>query len=228
MSIKHLNTIILLLVVMFLASNCRKTLKPTEVDMTEYGWVLYEEGKYGQSNEWFREAVFEDSTYKDGYNGLGWTYGKLGEIDSSIANFHRGRTRVFRDTTDEDLNLLLADPPHDVGSETTAGLALAYHSKDNHEKAVLFGDYLLAMTADSSYTVSQGAPKWTFSRDSDLNAKHVIWTLASSQFALGHFGKSLAHVHQLMADPTFFAPDSITAEGWWQLSEKIEFLRDNL
>jgi len=198
------------------------------MDMTEYGWVLYSEGEYGKANTWFREAVYEDSTYKDGYNGLGWTFGKIGKIDSSITNFLNGRARAIRDTTNDDLNLLLSDPPVDVGKESTAGLALAYHAKNNHRRAIIYGNSLLSLTGDSSYTVESGSPKWTFSRDSNLDTKHIIWTLASSHFAQGTFGKSLSHVHQLMSNPTSFAPDSTTAEGWWDLSNKIEFIRDNL
>lgn len=211
-----------------LVSNCRKVLSPTEVDMAEYGWVLYGEAKYGSSKDWFVEAVFEDTSYKDGYNGLGWTYGKLGELDSSIVNFREGWNRAFRDTTIEDLNLLGAEPPHDVARETTGGLALAYHAKNNHERCILYGNALLAMTGDSAYTAAQGAPRWSFSRDQKVNARHIIWSLASSHYALGHFGKSLDHVHQLMLEPASFSPDSTKARGWWELSDKIEFLRDNL
>ena len=221
-------TLMLLTLFLILVSSCRKVLEPTEFEMSEYGWTLYSDGEYSKANVWFREAVFEDSTYKDGYNGLGWTFGKLGKIDSSITNFLQGRSRAFRDTTDVDLNLLLAEPPNDVGKESTAGLALAYHAKNIHERAIIYGNSLLYMTRDSSYTVSEGSPNWTFSRDTDLNAKYIIWTLASSYYAQGNFGKSLAHVHQLMSNPTSFAPDSSSAEGWWDLSNKIEFLRDNL
>ena len=92
--------------------------------MTEYGWDLYEEGEYENANVWFEEAVFEDINYKDGYNGLGWTYGKLAKLDSSIANFRQGHALALEDTTDEDLNLLGAEPPHDVAKESIAGLAL--------------------------------------------------------------------------------------------------------
>lgn len=201
-------------------------MEATEIDMSEYGWVLYSDRNYRNAKNWFVEAVFKDSNYKDGYNGLGWTYGKLGEIDSSITNFHRGRTRAFQDTTNEDWNLLLSYPPHDVAKETTAGLALAYHAKNNHKRAIIYGNYLLSMTGDTSYA-APGSPNWTLSRDPNLDATHIIWTMASSYYAQGNFGNSLAHVQQLMSDPASFIPDSTTAEGWWELSEKIEFLRGN-
>ena len=59
-------------------TGCRKRVTASDEDMSEYGWVLYSESKYDESNEWFVNAVFRDTTYKDGYNGQGWTYGKLG------------------------------------------------------------------------------------------------------------------------------------------------------
>ncbi|MFQ6674138.1 MAG: hypothetical protein ACE5GH_05060 [Fidelibacterota bacterium] len=221
-------TYLIVLLMPLLAWHCRKQLQPTEVDLAEYGWVLYDEGQFRSANEWFVEAVFEDSTYTDGFNGLGWTYGKIGEIDSSLTNFQRGRTLAFQDTTRQDSILLLSVPPHDVPKETTAGLTFAYHAKNNHVNAVIYGNSLLSMTGDSSYAASQGSPRWTFSRDETVNSKHIIWTLASSQFALGNFEKSLAHVHQLMSDPSTFTPKVNTVEGRRELAEKIEFLRDNL
>lgn len=207
---------------------CRKQVTPTEVEMTEYGWVLYDERQYKPANEWFQEAVFEDLAYKDGYNGLGWTYGKLGMIDSSISTFLKSRSLALEDTTDQDMVLLLSDPPHDVAKETTAGLALAYHAKNSHINAVIYGNSLLSQTGDSSYTAAQGAPNWKFSRDLTVNSKHVIWTLASSHFSLGNFEQSLKHVHQLMTDPGSFNPDVTTVQGRRELSEQIELLRDFL
>ena len=227
---KRILAIFILALLSLLVWRCRKNMEPTEVDMSEYGWILYVEGEYKKSNDWFVEAVFEDSTYKDGYNGKGWTYGKVGMIDSSITSFQRGQTLALQDTTDRDWNLLFSgdDPPHDPFKECTAGLTLAYHAKNNHMYAVTYGNYLLSITGDSSYTITQGSPNWTFSRDVIMDSKHIIWTLASSQFVLGDFDKSLAHVHQLMLDPDSFAPNLTKVEGRQELAEKIEFLRDNL
>ncbi|MFQ6676288.1 MAG: hypothetical protein ACE5LH_08090 [Fidelibacterota bacterium] len=208
--------------------NCRKRLEPTEMDMSEHGWTLYARGEYREANRWFEDAVFEDSTYKDGYNGLGWTFGKLGQVAQSISSFQTGRTLAFQDTTRDDSLLLLSVPSHDVPRETTAGLAMAYHANNSHANAVIYGNSLLALSGDSSYTVAQGDPKWIFSRDSAIDARHIIWTLASSHFALGNFEQSLAHVHQLMSEPASFTPDITTVEGRRELAEKIEFLRDNL
>lgn len=228
--------VILFVLLPLMIWQCRKVAQPTEVDMSEYGWILYEEGKqnpvkYVQSNEWFINAVFEDTTYKDGYNGQGWTYGKIGEIDSSISIFARGREYALSDTTDRDLNLLLSDPPHDPVKECTAGLSLAYHASGDYQRAVNFGLEMLTIVGDSSYAVTKGSPKWVFSRDISINSKHIIWTIASSYFATGEFKLSLKYTQRLMSIPsdlTFANPDAPTVEELRLLVEKIEFLRGNL
>lgn len=219
---------LMLLIIPMVILTCRKRLKPTEMDMSEHGWTLYADEEFREANRWFEDAVFEDTTYKDGYNGLGWTYGKLGEVGRSITSFQTGRSMAFSDTTRSDSLLLLSVPSHDVPKETTAGLALAYHARNNHQNAVTYGNSLLALSRDSSYTVSQGDPNWVFSRDPSVDARHIIWTLASSHFALGDFEQSLAHVHQLMSEPDTFTPNVATVEGRRELAEKIEFLRENL
>ncbi len=97
---------------------CRKNYDATAEDMTEYGWVLYTAEDYLSSNEWFKSSIVENDKWKDGYNGLGWSYAKLMVIDTSIAHFITGLE------TEEDKWLTT-----DVQSEILAGLVFAYHAK---------------------------------------------------------------------------------------------------
>ena len=99
--------LLLLMAAILIGTGCRKRVTATDEDMSEYGWVLYAEGKFVESNEWFVSAVIRDTTYKDGYNGQGWTYGKLGEIDSSVFRFEKGLEKALTDTTWDDRKLLL-------------------------------------------------------------------------------------------------------------------------
>lgn len=213
---------------------CRKNVTASQMDMAEYGWQLYSEAKFKQSNEWFVSAVFEDTTYKDGYNGRGWTYGKLGEVDSAIVSFLDGRARAKKDTTWRDKLLLQADPPHDVHKEATAGLVFAYHAKgkkETYENAILYGDDFLKKVDDADYSVPKGTPKWKFSRDQTISSKHIIWTIAASQFALANFRQSLTQTHRLMADSTtieFVNRASPTVEEIQALAAQLETLRATL
>ena len=85
---KNIIILILLFTLIFISS-CRKRVVATDIDLSEYGWLLYEEGKYQESNNWFINAIIQDTMYSDGYNGQGWSYGKIGEIDSSISSFSK-------------------------------------------------------------------------------------------------------------------------------------------
>ena len=75
-------------------ASCRKQYKATEQDMANYGWFLFEKAAinsdYTESKSWFLESINEDTTYMDGYNGLGWSFGKLTDLDSSIYYFEKG------------------------------------------------------------------------------------------------------------------------------------------
>ena len=87
--------------------NCRQPVIPTEEDLADYGWTLYETGKYQEAREWFYDAVAKDSSYADGYNGIGWCFGKLRRADSAAVYFHISQTKPFDsyDTPDLDLDL---------------------------------------------------------------------------------------------------------------------------
>ena len=209
--------------------NCREWVEAENTHMADYAWELYATKDYENSYIWFVESAFEDSVYKDTYNGLGWTYGKLGDISSSISHFEFGLSLVLTDTTDADINLM--GNGHNVGQQIYAGLTMAYHARGdsaNYVKAVNCGNTLLNMTGDSAYATSQVASPWQFSRDTDVNSRHIIWTLSSSYFALSQFDESLTKVQQLMSDPTSFSPDVTTVEGRRDLAEKLETLRGTL
>ena len=227
-------TLLFLLCCLMVSWGCRKNVTASQMDMAEYGWKLYSEVKYKKSNEWFVSAVFEDTTYKDGYNGTGWTYGKLGEIDSAIVSFLEGRKRALVDTTWRDQLLLTSDPPHDIFKEASAGLVFAFHAKgqqDTYSNAISYGDDFLNKVGDADYYPSKGTPQWTFSRDQTISSKHVIWTIASSHFALGNFRHSLNYIHRLMADSTtveFTDRANPTVGEIQSLAAQLETLRSNL
>ena len=209
--------------------NCREWVDADNTHMADYAWELYALKDYENSNIWFIESAFDDSVYKDAYNGLGWTYGKLGNIQSSISNFEFGLSLILTDTVDVDINLVGSG--HNVGQQIYAGLTMAYHARGdsaNYSKAVNSGNTFLAMTGDSAYATSQVASPWQFSRDTNVNSRHIIWTLSSSYFALSQFDESLSKVHQLMSNPAIFSPDVSTVVGRRELAEQLETLRGTL
>ncbi|MEA1882496.1 MAG: hypothetical protein U9N31_08865 [Candidatus Marinimicrobia bacterium] len=156
---------------------CRKKYYATAEDMVDFGWVLYKTKDYLNSNSWFHDAVKEDANWKDGYNGLGWTYAKLMVLDSSISHFNTGLTKK------QD-----AWNPTDVHAEILAGLTFGYHAQGKDAKTVQYGRTFL----DS--TVKPLTAGWLFTHDSLLNYLDVRITLAASYFALGKFDSTILQV----------------------------------
>jgi hypothetical protein len=156
---------------------CRKKFYASADDMAEYGWVLFETKEYLPSNAWFLDAVSEDSDWKDGYNGLGWTYAKLMVLDSSIFHFTTGLTKKQHQWN-----------PIDTQSEILAGLTFANHALGKDAKVIQYGRAFL----DS--TVKPLTAGWMFTHDSLLNYLDVRITLAASYFAVGKFDSTILQV----------------------------------
>ena len=192
---------------------CRKNYDATAEDMTEYGWVLYTAEDYLSSNEWFNSSIVENDKWKDGYNGLGWSYAKLMVIDTSIAHFITGLA------TEKDKWMTT-----DVQSEILAGLVFAYHAKGLDAAAVTYGRAFIDSTAKPL------TPGWIFSHDSLLNHLDVRITLASSYFAVGKFDSASLQV-QIVLDSlnsSVIAISDTSLEGRRKMAEQISSLQTSL
>ena len=202
--------------VMLIFAACRKEWTATEEDMANYGWVLYEQGDYVGSNEWFSNSVREDENYQDGYNGLGWTFGKLVELDSAVQAFDVGLTKPQNPR-------MLDIVAHDI----LAGLTFAHSALKHDSSAVAYGDSLIWLLEQQI-----GDKTWTFPHDSTTNYLDVHVTLALSYFALSDFTESLEHVQAIKtalnpASPPYVV-DTKTVRGRNQLAAEIEYLQNYL
>lgn len=200
----------LLIIGIITVDACRKKYYATAEDMADYGWVLYETKDYLNSNTWFNDAIVKDSKWKDGYNGLGWSYAKLMVLDSSIANFNTGLEKA-----QDEWN------PTDVQSEILAGLTFAHHANKNDAKAIQFGRTFL----DS--TVKPLKSGWVFSHDSLLNYLDVRVTLAASYFAKGKFDSTIMQVTVILdsLNSSDVAVTDTTLEGRRQMAAQITSLQ---
>jgi len=167
---------------------CRKNFSATAEHKASYGWEMYELKDYLKSREWFFNSVETDKKWKDGYNGLGWSYAKLLEMDSldtenigSIRTFHRGLLQPKDPWNSTDVHL-----------EILAGLTFAYHAKGNDKEAVKFGNALIDSTL-IGLNLSRWH-SWAFSHDSTLNYLDLRITMASSYFALAEFDSTQVHL----------------------------------
>jgi len=203
-------------VLMLIFAACRKQWNATEEDMANYGWTLYEQGDYLGSYEWFSNSVLEDMNYQDGYNGLGWSFGKLVELDSAILAFEEGLTKPQNPR-------ILENVSHDI----LAGLTFAHSALKHDSSVVNYGDslvWLLEQDADDK--------TWNFPHDSTTNYLDVHVMLALSYFALSDFTESLEHVQAIKAALNPASPlwivDTSTITGRDQLASQIEYLQNYL
>jgi tetratricopeptide (TPR) repeat protein len=201
---------------MLIFAACRKQWNATEEDMANYGWTLYEQGDYLGSYEWFSNSVLEDMNYQDGYNGLGWSFGKLVELDSAILAFEEGLTKPQNPR-------ILENVSHDI----LAGLTFAHSALKHDSSVVNYGDslvWLLEQDADDK--------TWNFPHDSTTNYLDVHVMLALSYFALSDFTESLEHVQAIKAALNPASPlwivDTSTITGRDQLASQIEYLQNYL
>ena len=165
---KNINKIFSLLVLIIISINCRQPVTPTEEDLATYGWTLYESGEYQEAREWFYDAVFKDSSYADGYNGIGWCFGKLRQADSAAQYFHISQTKTFDpyETPDLDLDLY-------------AGLTFSYSGMNIDSLVRIYAAYVLVERPELG--------PWYFSHDNNINHLDVRLELALADFNMGYF-----------------------------------------
>ena len=142
-------------VLMLIFAACRKEWKATEEDMANYGWTLFElasdTADYNQVELWFINATMEDTNYQDGYNGLGWTYGKLStfvfikgkdvELEDAVKNFLKGEGKTQSSRIE-----------HNVMHDIRAGLTFAYSGLKNDSMAIIWGDSLISELEENRET----------------------------------------------------------------------------
>ncbi len=167
-NLKHTTVVLGSLSLLIILFNCRQPVIPTEEDLAGYGWTLYETGEYQEAREWFYDAVDKDSSYADGFNGIGWCFGKLRQADSAAVYFHVSQTKPFDpyDTPDLDLDLY-------------AGLTFSYSGMHIDSLVRTYASYVLVERPEL------GA--WYFSHDNKINHLDIRLELALADFNMGYF-----------------------------------------
>ena len=213
---KHNRLLLSICILLLIFAACRKQWNATEEDMANYGWSLYEQAEYVGSYEWFSNSIREDLDYQDGYNGLGWTFGKLVELDSAIQTFMIGLTKPQ--------NPRMVDI---VAHDILAGLTFAHSALKDDSSTVHYGDSLIWLIEQKI-----GEKTWVFPHDTTTNYLDVHVTLALSYYALSDFTESLGHVQKIKAalNPTSqpWLVNTATIVGRDQLAAEIEYLQNYL
>ena len=216
---------LLILLLIFVA--CRREWLPTEEDFTDYGWTLYQDGRFKESNHWFQNAIDENMNYKDGYNGMGWSEQKMSlwntepNLDNAIDHFKKGLKK------DDNPRLL-----HNVDFDLFAGLTFSYSIKDPAgttyytDSTIFYGDSLIKLINEEQYEQT-----WYFPHDTTTDYLDIHVTLAWAKFLKKQYNVSLEDHVRLLEDkcgwPTI-SPDFQTATGIHELAARIEELADHL
>ena len=180
---KKQNQIIVILFLIGLIGGCRQQYEPIDSDFSQFGWKYYENGDYVGARDWFKEALKDDSTFADAYNGIGWSLGHLGQADSARKYFE-----LWIDQADEESDYLF---------DYYAGLAFSYNALGNDQQALF--------NAQSNFFGKQDVVSgdiWCFCHRKDINQIDVRLIQAISQFRLGLFSDCLVTINDTYTDLT--------------------------
>lgn len=198
---------------------CRKTYYATADHKALYGWDMFKEGKFEDSRVWFQNSVNTDVKWQDGYNGLGWSYAKLMQADSSEFYFNKGLAQ-----TPKTGNL------DTVKVQMLAGLLFANSAIGSFDKAIINGNQFLHETKLTP-TLWQN---WIFSHDTLLNYLDLRIALAGSYFAQKKFDSTNVQVKYVLDDLadkrgatafTEYVLDHTALAGRSQLARQIDSLQ---
>ncbi|MBL51003.1 MAG: hypothetical protein CMG57_03500 [Candidatus Marinimicrobia bacterium] len=166
-------------VCLFFFPNCRGDILPTEEDLANYGWDMYEAGNFLDAREWFGDALKKDSSYYDSYNGMGWTMGHLRQADSSVHYF----------------SMYLSNDTNFVDKlDFYAGLSFGYNA---------LGDDVNARKYCNIFFGNQNPildPDWVFSHNKKINHLDVRLVLAVSEFHLALFDNCQSSINKIYKD----------------------------
>jgi len=128
----------------------------TAAELNLSAWARYESGLYNSAIIYFNQALDLDSTYFDSYNGLGWSYIALYELELADSSFNLGSSYA---------------PAYD---EILAGYSFVYSALNQDEEAI-----------NSANSVLSGDNNYVFSHNAQINYCDLRVLLAISYFNTG-------------------------------------------
>jgi tetratricopeptide (TPR) repeat protein len=153
------------------------------VQLANEGWDFFVTGEYNSAIDKFQQAVALDEDLESGWDGLGWTYARLGNIEAADSTF----LEVFRRVGN-------------AGADTYAGLALVSLALKNYELA----------SDQAGFALDVSGGNYEFKYDPSVTAVTMRLVRAISRFHQGLYASAAADV-VLLGGPALnqTAPDFV-------------------
>jgi tetratricopeptide (TPR) repeat protein len=176
----------------------------SQADWTAEGWEAWTAGDFDDAIRYFGNAIKIDDNYMPAYNGLGWTYMRLQDTESSVIYFEDGILYgAGYPNTDADKRALYV------------GLAYALEASD---------EFLGSVTAGETYLAMDPNGVWIHPHDTRLTAYDAYIILAVDYFARGNSVKCVAMVNNMRL--VIGEPGGYSFTTWSALAGEIERLVD--
>ncbi len=209
--IRHILTALLVIVLGIAFFGCdEEVIEPplSQADWTAEGWEVWKAGDFDNALRYFGNAVKIDDNYMPAYNGLGWTYMRLQDTESSVNYFEDGVLYgAGYASTDPDKRGLFV------------GLAYALEASDDFVGAISAGNTYLSMDPPPETTGGAGGT-WEHPHDTRLTAYDAYIILSVCFFAQGNSGRCVDMVHYMQRKIEETPEYSFT--NWSNLAAKIE------
>tara|TARA_Y100000817_G_scaffold121078_1_gene94834 strand:- start:744 stop:1448 length:705 start_codon:yes stop_codon:yes gene_type:complete len=224
-------TLILLSSLTYFFTGCRQDYVPTDDELADYGWVLFSQKNYIGARDWFKQAVEKDSSYMDGYCGLGWSNGKMGYADTAYNYLFQGKDLNYDDVRfPNQVNL-----PIDI----IAGLVFASRAMGNDALTITYSQEFDFKQNQIQVALGDGSYRWKLKEflfnsleyNSKIDAQDVRLAWSTAQYNTGNFSDCVSNMRIIWEDAgvdTIFEPDILTVEGRDQIAKELEALQIKL
>lgn len=174
-----------ILTIVMLGGCANKGLNPVQINVKN-GWRYFAAGEYDKAIESFRSAQQVIPSEAEPYLGIGWSYGRMGQLDS---------VWVYLDSTLR----------RESTSDATALQCAMFLAMRWHESALAAGNHLLV--TDSL---------WVFVHDSTVDHRDIRVIMAQAAFQLGelYYAEAQDALNQLDPGNGLDPRDSATWHGY--------------
>ena len=232
--IKYYKIIIHISFILYILSiglGCRQNYVPTDDELADYGWVLYSQGDYVGARDWFQRSIDKDSTYMDGYCGIGWASGKLGYADSAYHYFYLGKDMIYDDVRfPNQVNL-----PIDI----IGGLVFSSSAIGDDSLTIAYSQEFDFKQTQIQVDLGDGDYRWTLKAvlfnslgfDSKIDAQDVRLAWAMAQYNSSQFADCVSNIRIIWEDAAIagaFEPDISTVHGRNIIAKELEKLQNLL